>query len=514
MRLTFYLLKNTLSNPVDALQSEKLSGEESFHDAGNELEAGFEYKIFIQENKSSAPKWVEFIKDYLSPHINLLNQINSFIIILKVDGRYFAVSGGQGFHALDKTKIESDFGLLCALNGLSGKIKSLDVKNIDINSKQTRVITSQEADPQFFGIDFDADLLRSIAGKPTDLTLGSHMKGSDSLSLSVDSNFTFGLLGEKCERLKQLYLSQDYKQNFEFIDRIKPIRDSQLVEELDLKLLEKIKTRTIDDKIIAVYPDQFEAENFEEIRIKVREQGQQVLDSLELSDVYSKLPNDITIEDIKKEIRITGYDTNGTPLGGKVPIYNILTTEIEHNEKLFVLSDRKWFEIDKSYLEKINNRLSQIPYYEDNLPPCTYNNEGEYNNYVATLPGYILLDRQLVRTPEMSSSIEIADLYEQKTKKFIHVKKFHSSAVLSHLFSQAETSASLLFYDDEYRIKCEQKIGEKIVPSEITVCFAIITNKDNALKKLPVFSKVNLYNKLKSMQKICKGIEVSRIIEE
>ena len=96
--------------------------------------------------------------------------------------------------------------------------------------------------------------------------------------------------------------------------------------------------------------------------------------------------------------------------------------------------------------------------------------------------------------------IEFADLVKND-KHLVHVKKYGSSPVLSHLFSQGLVSATLLRTDKTFRLEVNDKLStshKSVVtdtdpdPREYTIVYAVGTSKSDL--KLPFFSLVNYKN--------------------
>lgn len=520
MRLTFYLFKEEIKDYKDALLVEKFEGDNRYKDVTlKDVKTDFDYRIFLQRNVSKSPRWLGFIDQYaeIEDKEDLKNQVNSFVILISKHDRFFAITGGFGFHALDKEKTESNFGLIVALNSIDEEaIKFVDVKNIDTNTKQKRIITSLNLPIREFDLDFNKDLLRIISGAPLDSTLAKTIKGSDSLTLSGDLKFE--KLGQKCDQLLSLYQDKKYKENYGFIDNILPVKNAILEENLDSILIEKLYTLGEDKKINITYPDQFDYEKCELIKIFGLSENIQV-ENLTLSGVYeffSKIER-FDIKTLKKRMFVIGLDADDNAITSKVPLYNFFSFETEYQNSLYVLSNKQWFEVSKDYILTLESELSDIEYVEGYLPNYKHKNELDYNKNVASsVAGFVLFDRKNIK-PKMGGKIEVCDLFKTNGKaEFIHIKKDYASSSLSHLFAQGTVSLELLISDLIFKQNFEKELGSSFNSSQnIIVSYGIISKKQgNLIKQLPVFSKVHLLTHVKRIKLFQAQPRVIKIYRE
>jgi uncharacterized protein (TIGR04141 family) len=149
--------------------------------------------------------------------------------------------------------------------------------------------------------------------------------------------------------------------------------------------------------------------------------------------------------------------------------------------------------------------------------------EGAYNQHAASTNEYRLLDKVNFR-PGGSSQIEVCDLLTQDMR-FICVKRETESATLSHLFSQASVSATLLNDLPAYRdyISNQLPAGWQLPDAttsgwkdQITFVYAVTSHRQGSLVDLlPFFSKVNLKNHARTITRMgfkvaLRKIEVNR----
>ena len=170
---------------------------------------------------------------------------------------------------------------------------------------------------------------------------------------------------------------------------------------------------------------------------------------------------------------------------------------------------------------QVCHHLRKFSYYNkstiSNIILCDYSvrEEQEFNGQLAKgHPGeYCLMDKKLIAFG--GNKIEFCDIYT-KQKQFVHVKKYTSSAVLSHLFFQGFVSAES-FLDSDFRKLVDEKLEEgfkigpcdKINANDYEVVF-VIAQKDIAMNvrpKIPFFSKVTFRSVCRRLHKY--GYKVS-----
>ena len=109
------------------------------------------------------------------------------------------------------------------------------------------------------------------------------------------------------------------------------------------------------------------------------------------------------------------------------------------------------------------------------------------------------MDCNCITIDKTHSKIEFCDLMT-KDKKFIHIKRYGGSSVLSHLFSQGLVSGELFLRDTKFREKVNEKLPDsfkisnvkaKPIASQHEVVYGIISSCSEDLD-IPFFSKVSL----------------------
>ena len=162
------------------------------------------------------------------------------VMFVKQSGRIFAITFGYGKSLLNNWCWEKRFGLRVAL-GLVGteNLKAINKKDISKTPKSSIEQLSKSGSVADFSIETNTDFLNGVTGAPKDDSFGKTVTGKDSLTLWVKTDVTNikVLLG----KIYAEYISESYKENFEWIDNIAPVEDEKLKKHCQSKLLDKIQ---------------------------------------------------------------------------------------------------------------------------------------------------------------------------------------------------------------------------------------------------------------------------------
>ena len=492
--------------------------------------------LFYDDSHNKEPPWVNnFFLEYFNnedenSRWKIFSSSAKALFITFVSGRFFAISFGHG-HTMLQDVSENRFGLKVVLNsiGESG-VKSLGKKNFSTITKivQEQLINAGRFDD--FGINVEYDLLNEVVGvsDKNELPCKNERKvltGKDALSLSYKANV--GNIQELLREIFVQYKNDSYKQRFGWIDHITAQSD-QKAKELDKKLNEWIKDGRIANMWMAV-PEPIKWEDIEGFYCGRELLGDDINLDRFLKAIRPKLGFDdvVTVDYFKQSrIAIRSASNQNNPKSWKA--YNCLYCELEEDGETFILSDGKWYEIKKNFVRQINENFSEmseklISTEELGIPDCRCGEkELAYNERASNESngGILLLDRRLIRGGGARSQIEFCDLLTSN-RKIIHVKKYGSSSVLSHLFAQGLTSATLLKLEENFRSNLNDKllteaiyqVPKKFESSEYTIVFAIISNSEKKLT-IPFFSRVNFDNTQKMLKAFGYKVRLAKIQEE
>jgi uncharacterized protein (TIGR04141 family) len=143
------------------------------------------------------------------------------------------------------------------------------------------------------------------------------------------------------------------------------------------------------------------------------------------------------------------------------------------------------------------------------MPEFNDRTETEYNSRVAGLfpSNFALMDADIIQHGGGRSRIEFCDLFADH-KDIIHIKKYGSASMLSHLFSQGLVSGELFQMDSEFRRKVNEKLpsahrlsnpDRRPRQGAYQVIFGVISSVPGDLV-LPFFSRLNMKHAVRRLQ--------------
>ncbi|RKH39243.1 hypothetical protein D7X12_24130 [Corallococcus sicarius] len=375
-------------------------------------------------------------------------------------------------------------------------------------------------------------MLHIISGTCIDDSLGTRIGGSDSLSLNATLDFEE--LPAKCTALFKRFRGTQYKESFSFIDHIKIEKNTRIKNQLDEQVLDALNKRKNTTQLSVAYPDQIEYEKCVSYLISGKG-GAVVHDQVSLDSIYNYIGSETLALDDLKKIKIVGFDdlAKESRCTSSEPLYAYLTFETELNNRKYILSNRRWYEIDGDYIDTLNRDLAlQVKFCKDpvlkpwlktkNSKGKWVHDEGDYNLACSSDQDFLLLDKKLFSfgAGRGRSKVEIADLFHRPSAKLLCVKRLSASATLSHLFSQATVSAELFCDMTEYGDKFLSTIAKHWKEPEqdhsyiktLKFVYAIGTDRtEPLLELLPIFSKVMLMKHIRMLQRTRFDVELTKV---
>jgi uncharacterized protein (TIGR04141 family) len=504
--LTIYLLRE-LQDPRKALVRPS---------SLRRIDIDDEHSIYIKKKRGQYPSWATFFSGRVNPDEFGKVRSSGALLLCEAAGRYLAVTFGTGRYLLDPMWIEQRFGLLVTLNTVDPRrVRSIDTASLDRQGMQSRTQASRDASARDFGLDIEQDLVRAVAGTPLDGLIGETIAGFD--SLHVNARIDFSRLRGQLERYLQKSKETTYQQEFGWIDHVRDIRDESLADRLTRHVVREIKRG--DTAQIWLAPDGII--DWNDVSYfqfgGAQSASRYAALSLDRFVEHSGGAKALTLDDLRTRIRALRADDS---IAHEWPVARCLQAEVQLDRKSYLLSAGKWYQIDEGFVEGTDKIVAEIPTVDLGLPEYEDKTEGDYNKRVVrqSQGRLALLDADTIRHGGSRSQIEFCDLYSCD-RDLIHLKRYSSSATLSHLFSQATVSAQNFKSDIEFR----QKVNLKLPPShqipdtlkpldqdQYRVVIGIIGGPATS-QKLPFFSRVTLKNSYKQLMAYGYRVAVSHI---
>jgi uncharacterized protein (TIGR04141 family) len=462
-----------------------------------------ESSLFVKSNPPHPPWWVT----YLNPHVRgglsgLFTASSGAVLVVEAADRVFALTFGLGRHLLNADAFEPDFGLRVVLNTVApDQLKSVDARTIDDTVLHTRRDVSRDSSFSAFGLDPSRELLRAVTGTPRDDALGPRVTGSD--ALGIFTRLGVSDLPQLGALLMQSYESEVYKDNFDFIDFLRPEKSVARVQELEELLIDSLREEQLADIHLAA-PEILDWSDVAGFRFSTQPGGL-VLDSDPRITTYLTSLNsddEISLTTLKSDHLEAIRTSDGYPQGSW-SIYRSLVYQTEFDGRLYVLSGGSWFRVNLPFKERVYEDVERLPLLEGLPDGEARTDEAAYNLRAAAALGGLCLDKRFVQD-EGPDKIEICDILTREGG-FLHVKHRGSSSTLSHLFAQGVNSAERLLDDSGFRRRAREvaKVVDaefaEVIPAERPrpesheVSFVVITRSTRETPlTLPFFSLVSL----------------------
>lgn len=519
MKLSVYLFQPGLTMEKGVRQK-YLEGADAYKETRPIQDLGFLCKAFIRPNKPKAPSWEPWLSQaFDTAQFDLKNQSNSFVLLLEAEGRVFAVTFGYGFTAIDRSRVEPDFGLKVTLNEADpSKLDMLDTRTIDLTTKQARTHLNVGSHISEFGVNTDLDWIRAVSGRALPGGIASRLHGSDGLKMTWKGSVRN--LAQKCSELLRAYGKDTYKKNFSFIDQMRIVGQHEaVVRELDAKLKSALQAR--EKAKLAIALPEIPSDEVAVFKISQGRDKRQCIE-LDLSEVYAFLDENPDVEPEPDMIKVVGLNHENEARTSRSRLRLYLVAEVDHLGETYMHSLGRWFRVDREYLDEVKRKLSDL---EDvtsllSLPPRGYGErEGTYNDRIAVQRDWLGLDRRMFEFGKATNKIEACDLVTPELD-LLCVKDMKSSATLSHLFAQGSVSGRLLKAEPGYRARFVEKLREKwpsleLDDGKVRIVYAISTGKPGPLaESLFFFSQVNLLQHVDAIRMAGYKVALCRIEKE
>lgn len=525
MKLTIYLLRSSVTD-FDAVIPERfLQGEAPYVALEPRKDLPFPCQAYVQANKPKPPRWAPWLAPAFDlDELELQNQSNSFVLLLKVSRRIFAVTFGYGFNAVDRSLVEPDFGLKVTLNEVDPKeLDTLDTRTIDRVTRQRRTHLNVGQSVDEFDIRVDIDWIRAVSGKPVSDALANKLAGSDSLKITWNAKIE--KLGEHCKKLLEVYGLDTYRKHFEFIDYLRPLKPQDpLIPRLEAKLHALLKQR--DDELVAVAYPEIPDDRIETWRMSYIRTAHECAE-LDIAQVYKFFDDHPRIPLDPDRINILGLDSDRAPLTQRASLHRYLVAQVIHEGSTYILSMGQWFRADTDYVKQVRRRVRALAAASATaatrlaLPTWKRGKkEGEYNTAVGKAKRWLVLDCEPFKVNRKEAPIEVCDLLTPD-RDFIHVKDMKSSATLSHLFGQGSISAELLKLAPDHAAEVKRRFEKHYRTTAYdkapgpTVVYGVATSKPGDLADtMFFFSAVNLLQHADRLQLAGFDVALCRIEKE
>jgi len=347
--------------------------------------------LYLSDKHPADPWW----KDYWGIQQDLKQTLKGAIVFIPVADRYFAITFGHTYHNLKENSYEYDFGLTTTLNALDPqKIKSTDIL-LPEKAKRERIQSPTSSDLTFFDINHDESIIKRLTGavsaKYKDIV--SNITGASSLKIS--SKVTADKIPDLCKILLETYQKDDYKNNFPDIHSINPVKDPDIIKQLNNKLLVAFNDEAIE--LVLTVPDIIDYTTSFGVKYSGAGRAAKFYDDVYISH-YREYLNDrgqqINEIDTFKHHKLNIQDENGQTLQSH-SIFKCFLFDCDLDSSHYHLCEGEWYYVEEDYLNKIRAAIDSYFTGYDILDACNEKLENDYNNSIAeNHDGVVCLDKK------------------------------------------------------------------------------------------------------------------------
>ena len=404
------------------------------------------------------------------------NRTSLALLLVRTDRAVYGLTFGLGHLMIDQARIDPGFGIEFAVRCLDEeRITKVRRQVMDARGRTDENSATSGEHIRGFGIEQFGEIVSQISGQIAGVPLTftqdrdrpAHVTGSDrSIKLHLGTT-PAGLLHD-LQQIEQVCTRPSPLPEFEFIAQVRPLNPkSEQALRLDDRLDEMLGGAEGNRLALAVPSDCRDRFEFaESFTLALAGRSQQVgeLDVDDLVGAVADKPEGQRLRALRQGRIQMFADTEGADrISRNVPVDHWLTAEVPDGVVHYFYWRGQWYEIGAEYLTVIESRIAELLDRPSSvaMPPWPKghgHDEGWYNKQVAAQPGYLLLDRDTVRTGRFrGGGLEMADVLGPDGQ-FICVKKADKTAPLNHLFAQGRVAIETLRFDTEAREKFLAKL--------------------------------------------------------
>ncbi|MGZ3742811.1 MAG: TIGR04141 family sporadically distributed protein [Pseudobdellovibrionaceae bacterium] len=480
---------------------------------------------FVIRKQKEMPPWLQPIMDLTGDdEIFEFGEAVSALLFLKVDNRYFCLPYGQGHHLVNKPFFEADFGLdVSNLIVNEEQVTGIDWTTLEPEAPRAKKQTMKGHEINFYRLSALSDIVTSISGRPRDEMFGKKVTGSNSLTLFNKMNI--GTLIDVCREILKIKTAATVDDVRVWRNGVNPIHDPAMIEKLNSAFVASV-VRDRGESVYFAPPETLAIEEVEGFAVSHKNKMTEITPSLDFQDYLDLLPSlkELSWDQMNSDSVLLKADHYEQPLE-KWTVWNCVHAELRYGKTVFIIDSGKWFKVTESIAERVNLVVDSISVRPSDFPLSRdKEKEFDFNRRLGSLNrGYISFDRELIKTGDISSGVEVCDIYTADTE-LVHVKRGTLSKNFIYLLTQVTTSAKALAGDEVFRAEAMKMISEAAkgrrdfahtkIPEDVSdaIVLGIITNKSGPWSKiLPFMAKLKLVETLTELKAMRFSVSLLKI---
>lgn len=450
----------------------------------------------------------------------------------------FVLNFNTGRYNINPKIIDKNFGLYTTqkmiLNG-DAQLKNTSIRSLEENPINKNVTFGEEINAATYQTNLEPnDYVRELNISINNSETFKKMIGKNgSLNVRIlfeeDEIPCINHLDEKLIEIINIYESITTEEINLLYKGLRPIEE-ECFEELEQVLEEKITNfNNSQDGFYLFEPESdFDFSRIQKYEFKIitNENNRRHINRFEENEFnlskYLTYQHNPSIESLKNDM-IKFIDENN--YAKEWSIYECLYGEMEYNERIYILSTEKWFEIEKNKYKRINEEIEAI---QDDTFTVSDDLKEQVTNEIQIKkndPRIKKIDKERIFNKKLSEekngeffdegrkqikieddAFEVCDVFLPQEKEFIHskIKKGSSASALGHLFNQAYVSGySYVRFKNSFVKEVNDLIpnSENHIStnhSEYTIRLLIINT--SSVNKLSFFAKLILDEKIAQLK--------------
>ncbi len=363
LKLNVHLFREEVRSLNDVHLREPKEGQPVLREFHPDRPMRFPSRLWVVPAKPKEPNWRKLLlQRFEIPEGLIMNQWTGALMLLEVQSRVFAVAFGYGGNALPRDAMEPDFGRHVVGNCLlEDKIKAIETRSIDRNTRQASIHVSTDSSIVQFEINTHVDSVQKLSGRSSDEVVGGRLDGADTVKLTYSGELAD--LDKVCERLLLLLGKDDYKKRFPFLDHWRAVKDSDPRRKRLDDALNALLIKRDSHMITLAHPD-IPRDDLTYVRF-CSGHRESTFEELNVSNLYQFMRDNPQIPADK--IRIDELNEDRDRVGGdKLRCY--LVAQVELDGDVFVLSRNRWFKIEADYAKDVQRRVRELD--DGTSSPC------------------------------------------------------------------------------------------------------------------------------------------------
>lgn len=487
---------------------------------------GIASRLVIGSFQTDEPKWASHVHGLTGHSVELSGRQPLAVLLIPMSPWTYALTWGAGYHLLDDEYIEQGFGLSFGIRRMDpSRLGMIATSALDASGRSTLTSIPGGSDVAGFNLEPFGDLVNRFGGAADLSDLTYNRETGRRRRIHVGNALSMPLPQEPRKLLRDLrgigaIVDQSDEHSalrFMMQTRIVAKHDrirGRLDERLAVALGGDVEVGPL---ALAWPPDAVqEAEAAESFLVQARRPiGAYVIGrDIELTDLIGPLgglPLTERLTALRDSKVAACLDDEGQELSSSpISFRRWLAFETVIDNVRYCYRQGDWYKIGETFVERIREQVDELLSQRSTLTFPTWHRSGQRNDehrfceLTAGQSGCLCLDQNFAHTP-FHPKFELCDVLGPEDE-LVHVKWLTRATAASHLYVQAEVSATALRDEPEALEQLRQKAREldpqrkSVTPSTVVLAIGGRTWDVDRLFTLSQLGLLRLYRSVRALQ--------------